>query len=197
MNEASLLHDLAVFADLGTGPPQMMPACNHRSIVRMFRRGEQLELEFHGNGKVVERSPDSGDVRTHASYKALLASEKFANLRQWADSQKTLLNDVHDGSTHHLRVSGTLTTGEGSIGPDELDDFMASLQVGSGRVEVVLIDGPAGIGKTRFIERMATLRARQFLARQRPSYSTWRAEGGCSRSFRTCSPSACSECACP
>ena len=168
MNEASLLNDLAFFADLGTGPPQMMPACNHRSIVRMFRGGEPLELEFRGNGKIIERSPDSGEVRTHASYKALLASEKFANLRQWADSQRTLLNDVPDAPIHHLRVSGTLTTGDGNIGPKELDDFMASLDAGSGRVEVVLIDGPAGIGKTRFIEALASMRAREFLARQRP-----------------------------
>ena len=170
VNETSLLRDLAVFADLGTGPPQMMPSYNHRSIVRMCRGGEGLELEFHGPGygKVIERSLDGGDGRTHASYKALLASEKFANLRQWADSQKSLLKDVHEGQDRRLRVSGTLTTGEGNIGPEELDNFLASLDVGPERVEVVLIDGPAGIGKTRFIESLASLRAQDFLTRQRP-----------------------------
>ena len=99
MNEDTVQRDLAIFADLGTEPPRTMSSYNRRFIVRMFRSGEHLELEFHNNGagKVIERSLENTQVRTHASYKALLASERFANLRQWANSQKTLLKSVCEG----------------------------------------------------------------------------------------------------
>ena len=168
MNEDTMQRDLAIFADLGTEPPRTMSSYNGRFIVRMFRSGEHLELEFHDNGagKVTERSLENAQVRTHASYKALLASERFANLRQWANSQKTLLKSVCDGP--QLRVSGRLTTGAEDVGPDDLDNFLADTRVGPGRVDVLLIDGPAGIGKTRFIEGFAALRAREYLIRQRP-----------------------------
>ena len=170
MNEESVQWDMAVFADLGTEPPQMMPSYNNRFIVRMFRSGESLELEFHDNGvgKIIERSLDGGDVRAHASYKALLASERFGNLRQWADSQRILLKDVHEEPERRLRVWGRMPGSNERISAEELDDFLANRKVGSESVEIMLIDGPAGIGKTRFIEDLASLRAREFVTRQRP-----------------------------
>ena len=170
MNEQTLQRDLALFADLGTGPPQIMPPHNGRFAVRMFRGGEELQIEFHDNGigKVVEHSLDGGETRTHASYRALLASEKFGNLRRWADSQKSLFKDAREGRPSRLRVSGTLSGGGPDIGPEELDDILAGFGTDADCVNIVLIDGPAGIGKTRFIEGLAALRAQDYPMHQRP-----------------------------
>ena len=100
MDERTLQRDLALFADLGTDPPRMMPPHNGRLVARMFRGGEELQLEFHanGSGKVLERPLGGGEPRTHASYKALLASERFGNLRRWADSQRTLFKGMYEGA---------------------------------------------------------------------------------------------------
>ena len=170
MDERTLQRDLALFADLGTEPPRMMPPHNGRLAARMFRGGEELQLEFHanGSGKVLERPLGRGEPRTHASYKALLASERFGNLRRWADSQRTLFKGMYEGQPSGLRVSGTLDGHEEDVGPEELNNFLADLPAGPERVEVLLIDGPAGIGKTRFIESLAALRASDYVMHQRP-----------------------------
>ena len=170
MDERILQRDLALFADLGTDPPRMMPRHNGRLVARMFRGGEELQLEFHanGSGKVLERPLGGGEPRTHASYKALLASERFGNLRQWADSQRTLFKGMYEGQPSGLRVSGALDRHEEDVGPEEMNNFLAGLRTGPDRVEVLLIDGPAGIGKTRFIESLAALRATDYVMHQRP-----------------------------
>ena len=80
----------------------------------------------------------------------------------------TLFNDMSEGQPSGLRVTGTLDGHEEDIGPEELDNFLAHLPTGPDRVEVVLIDGPAGIGKTRFIESVAALRASDYVMHQRP-----------------------------
>ena len=92
----SLLRDeLAIFSDLGTDRPRA--ACHDgRLIVEMTRGGDELQLEFldGGEGKVIERRPNGARPRSHASYRALLASETFGDLRIWADHQRTVLRDV-------------------------------------------------------------------------------------------------------
>ena len=93
ISDPSRLRDeLALFADLGTAPPDLKPI-GKRLVTRLFRDGEELELTFDADarGRIVERSLDGAKQRTHASYAALLASERFGDLRRWADAQKAFL----------------------------------------------------------------------------------------------------------
>ena len=170
MNVDNIKSDLAVFADLGTGPPQITSSFEGRSLVRMFRGGEELEIELPDSveGRIVERTLGGNDERTHATYRALLASDKFGNLRKWADSQRILLEGVAERSENRLRVLGRLTEDGHAIGPEEFDSILVEEAIGSDEVKIMLIDGPAGIGKTRFIEILAYQRAKQFLNQQRP-----------------------------
>ena len=170
MNLDGIKNDLAVFADLGTGPPQIISSFMGRSLVRMFRGGEELEIEFPDGdeGRIVERTLRSNDERTHATYRALLASDKFGNLRKWADSQRILLKEVGEASARRLRVLGRLTEDGNVKGPEEFDNILVNKPIGSNEVKIMLIDGPAGIGKTRFIEILAYQRAKQFFNQQRP-----------------------------
>lgn len=162
-----LVDELATFADLGTEPPEPQDLGDSFSM-RIFREGEELELEFYEDrtGKVSERSLDGGRSRTHASYRALIASERFGNLRKWTHNQTQSLRRI---TTYDpITVKGILKVGEESMNVRELDDFLVSQSLPQQTVQIMLIDGPAGIGKTRFIESLATARAENFLSNRRP-----------------------------
>lgn len=165
-----LVDDLAVFADLGTEPPRLA-ACGDRLTVRIFREGEQLELLFHdnGSGKIVERVVDSGEMRTHASYRALLAAERFGDLRRWADHQKRSMQEYLRDFSDPIPVKGQLSDSSISMDVRDFDDFLIAPHCRDQRsVRIILIDGPAGIGKTKFIELLASSRANRFTKTQCP-----------------------------
>ena len=168
MNTELIPHDLALFSDLGTEPPEVMSE-GDRFVVRMYRGGEELELAFadNGRGRVTARVIDTGEERTHASYRALLASENFGNLRKWAASQSAFLKEKK-GDLPRLQVYGTLPDLEDQILPEQLDSLLMEAAHTPGSVNVMLIDGPAGIGKTMFIEELSLRRATSFAAQQRP-----------------------------
>ena len=164
----NLIDELATFADLGTTPPQPHDLGDSFTL-RLFRDGEHLELEFHEDltGKVTERSLETGKTRTHASYRALLASERFGHLRQWTHNQIRSLQRI-TSDDHPIIVKGVLDCVEDAMNVREVDDFLVSKSLPQESVQVMLIDGPAGIGKTRFIESLAASRAKNYLKTQRP-----------------------------
>ena len=167
--EDLLTHDLAAFADLGTEPPQGAIQGDHLTV-RMFRQGEELELQFHdgGAGKVIERSLDAHESRTHASYRALLASDRWGNLRGWTDQQRRLLQQNLRDIDPPIPVKGLLYPGDTLIDLRALDDRLADQPHEVQSVHIMLIDGPAGIGKTTFIELLALSRADRYLSTRRP-----------------------------
>ena len=199
VNETSLLRDLAVFADLGTGPPQMMPSYNHRSIVRMFRGGEGLELEFHGPGygKVIERSLDGGDGRTHASYKALLASEK---IRQFAPvgrfPEVTIERRARRAGSPSSRL-GYVDHRRGEYRSGGARQLSGQSRRRPGARRGRANRRPRG-NRENPIHRESGVIARTGLsdAPTSPLYCMWRVEAESLPSSRTCSLSVCSECAC-
>ena len=165
---SQILEDLLVFADLGTEPPRV----HHGDppVVRMFRQGEELELRFHddGAGKVIERSLETDKLRSHASYRALLASERWSNLRAWPDHQKIALQQALGDINPPIPVTGSLPNSDAPIDIKKLDDRLATHDHGGQSVHVMLIDGPAGIGKTTFISSLALSRAETYRTRRRP-----------------------------
>ena len=169
MDMEAIERDLAIFSDLGTKPPTVFPM-GDRTLVRMFRGGIELEVEFHehGRGRVIERLLDEHIEHIHASYKALLASERFANLRKWAESQQVVLEHLNQDMDNRLPVFGQLSEDGHLIGPEEFDQILVDSSAARDAISVMLIDGPAGIGKTRFIELLCFQRARNYIAQQRP-----------------------------
>ena len=166
MTPERFLDELALFADLGTDPPTYD---EDRCLIRLCRGGEEVELEFgDAAGRIVEHALDNGERRTHASYAALLASEKFGNLRRWADAQKAFLESRLKLLDRNL-VEGVFSENGARAGLEAVDEALAT----PGRrdaqsVQVLLIDGPAGIGKTKFIEHLALSRAANFKRTGRP-----------------------------
>ena len=162
-----ILDEMMVFADLGTDGAQGQQTAEG-FVVRLVRNGDELELVFAGGGtgKVIEQC--RGKLRTHASYSALLASERFGDLRSWAATQTRLLRETMAEIEPRIRVEGVVVGRDERLAADGLDDFLWETGPDEDAVQVMLIDGPAGIGKTKFIESMALARATAYVHRRHP-----------------------------
>ena len=161
-----LEEELTVFADLGTDgvDSQQTPG---GFVVRLFRNGDQVTLTFADDGKVIERCRGR-KARTHASYLALLASERFGGLRSWAATQARLLGETMAEMGSPIRVVGKIADREETLTAGELDGFLESSARDENTVQVALVDGPAGIGKTKFVEALALERAKTYGRRRHP-----------------------------
>lgn len=164
MNPETLQRELATFADLGSEAPEIHQR-GRRISVKLRRNGELLRLAFedHGDGRVQVRRGD--DQTQRPNYRMLLASELFADLGRWIDHQQRLLRPTR--AQHAIRVTGKLSGAE-EVDIQGLDDFLARPRERHDVVRAVLLDGPAGIGKTKFIERLALERAEGFRRTHRP-----------------------------
>jgi len=165
MMPEALLNDLSMFADLGTSPPQLVEV-NDSLVVRLVRDGQLVTLTVAPDGRVRENI--EADERYHASFRALLASSGWANLGKWADSQRTLLQERITGDT--IPITGILTQSQEEGGVALIDDTLVSSSDDGidPRTLVLLIDGPAGIGKTSLIRSLSYNRAINFRRDQRP-----------------------------
>ena len=163
-----ILDEMKVFADLGTDGARGGQT-REGFVVRLFRNGDDLALVFpeDGTGKVIERCRGS-KPRTHASYLALLASERFGDLRSWAATQRMLLRETLAEIDPPIRVEGAIAGCDDLLTADALDSFLQSAERGEDSVQVMLIDGPAGIGKTKFIETLALARATRYGRQRHP-----------------------------
>jgi hypothetical protein len=134
----------------------------------MTRDAKPLKVVFDISTGKVQTTWGSAPARSHASFAAMLASEGFANLRRWADSQKELLK--RSVVTHKKLIPINGGTHEGFVvqGIEEADALMGKDRQRSDAVEVLLVDGPAGIGKTNLIEQLALFRAENYRATARP-----------------------------
>lgn len=162
--EPTAEHDLSLFADLGTPPPRAATAASG-TIVRMVRNGSKIELVLRSDGSVEER--DESGQRKHADIRALLASPNFGDLGRWADAQTTLLKDRV--SREEIPILGLLSGHEGAKGVEAIDDNLVPHEDRDGqRVRILLVDGPAGIGKTSIIRKLSYRRASSYRVSRRP-----------------------------
>ena len=161
----AFVEDLAPFADLGTEPPRATRNGNG-IVVRLARNGTEFTLRIAPDGRVVEQS-ELGE-RSHLSFRALLASSNFTDLRRWADSQQAFLRGRIQTETIPIvgSISDSGRQGDVQFFDDFLDDcWRAQPQP---RSLIVVIDGPAGIGKTGLIRSLAFKRAEGYRLTQRP-----------------------------
>lgn len=147
MNEHLIQADIVPFADPGTSPT--ITSKNNKIRVEMIRFGEDRDYIFDSTTTKVESRHNN---RKFANIPSLLASEEFADLRAFANTQRQSLLSKNLTS---------LISPSGIVDPDGQNlDF--SLEIGrnllkpiqQNEVKVILLDGPAGVGKTSFIERM-------------------------------------------
>jgi hypothetical protein len=140
--------DFELFSDPAT--PFSCITKQDRSLVKLVRYGQ--EREYFVDLKT-ERVQGRHNKRDHLNLRSLFASEEFTDLRTFSATQRRILAPkklqdlidpagVIDPDAQHRKL--TLTEGRHLISPAENGEGL----------KILLIDGPAGVGKTSFIERM-------------------------------------------
>lgn len=160
---AEIAADLTPFADIGTGAPSV-ETIQSGYVVRFVRLGEPTELRISSNS-ILEYFGET--EQKFSNIKSLLASERYGDLRSWASKQKIALELDLNNSGPLIELSGFLNGNFEPIDLQKLDDSLVQSQK-SDSTRVVLIDGPAGIGKTQFIVNLSSRRAKDYLSRRRP-----------------------------
>lgn len=153
--------ELSRFVDPGTGG---IVVSEEGAVIRFLlkRNGESVEVSITDLDRPILLQSGADKVQ-FANYKALLASERFGDLKSWANRQLDVLEsrgqpiDNLIDPVGELRPSGERVDSFGSV-------FHSLKQLeGSGSpVCVFLIDGPAGVGKTNLIEQVARKAASEF-----------------------------------
>lgn len=158
-----LVLDLSLFSDLGTEPPVPVQT-KAGMVVRLIRNGDELELFFSNDGRIIERGRERED--RHFNFRALLASKNFGNLGRWADNQITILKSraEKEGITLH----GSFGASDDVEAVPAVDKATQIEKSRSDSVHVLLVNGPAGIGKTAIIRALAYGRARDYRVAQQP-----------------------------
>lgn len=155
--------DLAPFADLGTS----IEAAENGFI--LIRNSETLRIREDGDGYLVE-GPD-GKSRAHATAGQMLAHSAFGNLSLVARNQTILLSPQRiEGRPVPIATNLSGVFGDAAPFPKEetpwaaLDLWLCEQQVTQSleATDLLLVDGPAGVGKTTIVREAALRRAKNY-----------------------------------
>lgn len=120
------------------------------------RRGRRIALRRESDGTIY--SIEDGSI-VAGSFRSLLASRDFSDLTYLS---KAIKHAYSSSGLNWMEVPFSIDRGANTVKTfEEIDEFLCELQSGG----VVGLEGPAGAGKTRFIERLALHRANKVSAR--------------------------------
>lgn len=155
--------DLVPFADFGT----IVQDTAEGFVLR--RNGVNVDVIAQGDGYIVRAGGEPDQFWVDA--KSLLASARFADLFRIAQNQAAVLSPVRLRGTP-VAIASELKPVVGEI-PEfvsqnetwkALDQWLRGLRrtQHDGGTDLLLIDGPAGVGKTTIVREAALLRAETF-----------------------------------
>ncbi len=159
MNITDELHMIfGPFADPGTSLEITEAGASVR--MRIVCYGEERDYLIDKNNKVKARHDQN---RLYANFKSLIASDKFADLKGMAAMQKTILKDIdNQPSLPPMDVDGKLNDESLQTDADCLEHIAKKYLHEEGKIKIILLDGPAGVGKTFFITKQVLHRAKQY-----------------------------------
>lgn len=146
---------LGPFADPAT-PVEVTAGATFLRL-RMTREGGEREYLLDTTTGTVKARHDAS--RQYASVDSLLASADFADIRSMALTQQRLL--AEKGGAPFLEPN--LRIGQPAAQATGLDTLREHMRPGAGRTRLILLDGPAGIGKTYLLEHLTWERAGQHI----------------------------------
>lgn len=156
LNEQSIFDDFFSFIDPAT--ELSVTATPDFFVVEFFRNGEKNRYAINkATGTVQEK----GKKTKYNSISSLFASKNFANIKLMIDFQKKLYREP---------LPYTYINPEGIIDNAEISYekvYTKATPSSKGRTEekklkIILIDGPAGVGKTQLIRRMLIERIEKY-----------------------------------
>lgn len=153
------VEDFAVFVDLGEAAP-VLAEYNGKTEIVLVRNGKETKIIQHDDGKVQAIVGDTSQSYPNAT--ALIASATFADLAKWARNQFNSLSGKHvDNSIEPKGKLFNVSDGSEEIANTVgVSDFLRSGRWH--RTCILVVDGPAGIGKTTFINQLSLDRAKNF-----------------------------------
>ncbi|WP_372500588.1 NACHT domain-containing protein (plasmid) [Tistrella mobilis] len=155
--------DLRVFADLGTDFHEVHKDSENVHY-HFLMSAQNTVVSLHENSDVVRLSI-AGEEITYPNIRALLASKYFGHLNLWASNQSAILRDVVPA--HPIPIMGEMDELKGNVsrmGIEEFDTYLLTDR--NAQLDVIILDGPAGIGKTTQIHQISLKRARNFRTQQ-------------------------------
>lgn len=146
-NIASIIEDIVAFADPFTEPKNR----KHQGKTRItfFRNGRELQYDLN---------PESGGIaaihrkRTYPDIKSLLASDEFANIERFAETQRRFFEKKQVSNT----IATEIRFGDKAV---TVEEVTRQFQNNTGKTQLILLDGPAGVGKTFQVEQMSQIQA--------------------------------------
>jgi len=170
MKNSQFVEEIERFADLDC--PVNYSEGSGALVIAFRQRGMSVKLTFLPSGEVRDER-DGGATTVYNSYLGLLASSNFGDLRTLARMQ---LAQIRNGQTTtsesiDIPIGGDLvepgqSTSEGSV-LEQLDNWTANARTRD-PLSAIVIDGPAGIGKTYLISSLVKARAIAFAPASRP-----------------------------
>ena len=166
--------DFAIFSDLGEAPPKVTEFADQTEIT-IVRNGKSTKIVQHEAGQVEVFLDDDDKGQPFSSVARLIASPTFADLEKWARNQTRFLSEKL--ATDTIQPSGRLIkftiSEENFTNNEEIPGNSTSvsnfLQDGKDYPNSILVvDGPAGIGKTTYISQLALERAKSFFTAFNP-----------------------------
>lgn len=167
MNREELIRDLSPFADIGSNEVRVSDQKTNWNA-SLTRDARPLKLKIDKSNGRIEARWGGAEPRSFSNFPAMLSSEIFANLRRWADAQRELLKAVIPSGNKLLPIHGLTHARVDIHSIDEADGLIGAESRADETTEVLLIDGPAGIGKTSLIEQLSYRRAAGFKGSPRP-----------------------------
>lgn len=162
---AVIAEDLRVFSDLGTDF-HVFDAEDGATRYLMTLDAKPATITIAPDGAI--NLAHGNQVQNFANIQSLLSDPKFGDLRRWASQQATLLHEYD--SFDAVTIDGELVVADipderRNLPSDQFADFLAELT--DHELDVIVLDGPAGIGKTTQIKRIAQSRAAGFTTLRR------------------------------
>lgn len=156
-------NDLMVFADIGSKFDETSDEVSTTWQFHMSAEFVSINVPKDESFPIVMQL--RGCEQRHLNGRSLLASEPFGDLKHWARNQRMLLKGILPDDP--IETSGEFVedTSKRSSGVEGgLQEFESQLIEFQGKyaLHAVVVDGPAGIGKTMLIQRLASLRAASF-----------------------------------
>lgn len=160
MDRDQLLRDFSPFVDIGEDQPRISE--NKAKITIGFvRNGRKIKLGLDRQLGAIKYTQDNSKEKVFRSISALLSSEHFANVKLWAKTQTDLLKGElksKDLIPFNVRIDSDYVVNT----VDKIDDILGAARQSEDAAEILLIDGPAGIGKTNMIELLALRRSESY-----------------------------------
>ena len=166
MSKESLVQDLAPFCDIGSTPK--VSEKDGKQTVKLLRDGRQVSLTFDSDGGRVQATFGGGQKKYFNSLASLLASDSFANLRRWSDLQREYLKATSVAGTDLIPFQGRTHDGRLIDSVEAVDALLGGERPSDSSTEILLLDGPAGVGKTTLIEQIGLRRAESYKASGNP-----------------------------